>query len=107
MPARHSPPLATARPTSSISRVGARAGGAYGRIAVAHRDFPRIDVQDLCGNLRERRLMTLPVRMHTHVDDELAVTSQACGCGLQSGDKFDTPTGVSEGAGAIGGLLVE
>ena len=87
--------------------VCAGAGGRCRRIAEADGHVFRIDAENLVGNLGEDGLVSLPVRVRAHFDDQLAVAGQARNRRLHPRHQLDAPGGIAERSRAVGGLFIE
>ena len=72
-------------------------------VAVPHRDIGRVDAELLGGDLRQRRLEPLAVRLDADHQDEAAVRQDARGAALEAGDDRGAARG--EFGGAVRGLL--
>ena len=77
-------------------------GGALG-VAVAHRDMRRVYAQFLVGDLRQRRLQPLAVRLDADHQDEAAIGQHPRGAALVARDDRGAARG--EFGGAVRGLL--
>ena len=79
-------------------------GGAFG-VAVPHRDARRVDAEFLAGDLRQRRLQPLAVRLDADHQHDAAVGQDARGAAFETGDDRGAARG--EFGGAVRGLLGE
>ena len=79
--------------TPGSGRIGRHRG-----IAVDEADFRGVDAENLVGDLGQRRLHALAMRLHTDPQFQPAVGRHACGCLLVSGHHRNAPAGVDRRA---------